>query len=331
MPSQFAHPDLLRLLYLLPLWLLLVWPRAGAGVLHARGEAVAGVGRWWSPSPALVFILPLALRAAALGALIIALANPQRSEWVEERSTVGKAIGLVVDLSSSMLALDMEGQSSRLDVARQAATGFARGRPHDELALIAFANQSFTRVPITRDPELVALGVETLEIQLVGDGTDISLALLTGIEQLRLAEHEEKVLVLLTDGAHNGTDVRPLTAARVAETFGIKVHAISVLGPEDPIVKAQLEEAMRRAGVHTEDMQTVLAGITGITGGQYFHATSGAALDSIYRRIDALETPTEVVTEREIRHSQRLPFLVLALALVGMDGLLRGTRWGIIR
>jgi hypothetical protein len=77
-------------------------------------------------------------------------------------------------------------------------------------------------------------------------------------------------------------------------------------------------------------MRTVLSGIAEITGGQYFHAQTGAALDSIYAVIDELEAPEEVVTQRETKRSERLGLLLLALGLVASEAVLKGSRWGLI-
>ena len=42
MRIEFARPELLYLLLLLPLWGLLAWPRAGRGVLYTHGNPGRG-------------------------------------------------------------------------------------------------------------------------------------------------------------------------------------------------------------------------------------------------------------------------------------------------
>jgi Ca-activated chloride channel family protein len=265
-----------------------------------------------------------------MGALIVALAGPQSTEIVREISLKGEAIGLVVDLSSSMLAADMEGGATRIEVARNAAVRFAGGRTLDELNLVGFGGKALTRVPPTTDPQLIVTGVESLEVQLVRDGTDISSGLLTSLAELNSSDREPKVVVLLTDGAHNGTGLQPLAAARAAEALGVKVYSISLAGSNLNGAGGSISPAGVRSSEAAEQMETVLAGISAITGGQYFRASTAAELDSIYREIDRLEAPTENVTEREVHHSRRIWVLLLALALLGVDGLLRGTRWGVL-
>jgi Ca-activated chloride channel family protein len=318
MRLEFTDPDLLYLLFLLPLWWLVVWPRKGGGVLYARGGSAGRLTGWWGQRSWVVLTLPRVLRGAAMACLIVALAGPVRIEIVEEGYLEGKVIGLALDISGSMLSMDMEDGRSRLEIAREAAIGFAEGRPVDDLSLVAFAGEAITRMPPTADANLIVSAVEGLEVDLVHDGTDISAALLTSVARVRESEREGRVVVLLTDGAHNGGGVLPVAAARAAAGLGVKVHSISVLPPE-----------FRRTRF-AEDMETVLAGVSGLTGGQYFHASTAAALDSIYRTIDMIETPTPRVRTLEVRYPERAWLLLAGLLLLGLDAMLRGTRWGLV-
>jgi Ca-activated chloride channel family protein len=169
MAIEFARPELLSLLLILPVWWLLVWPWPGRGVLFARGESARPHAGRWGARGTIVLLAPRLLRAAVVVFLVAALAEPQRVDPIEERSLAGKGIGLAVDLSSSMLAEDMDGGRSRIDLAREAAVRFAAGRTHDELSLVGFAREAVTRIPPTTDPNVVVAGVESLEVQLVGE------------------------------------------------------------------------------------------------------------------------------------------------------------------
>jgi Ca-activated chloride channel family protein len=233
MTLAFTRPDLLYALLLLPLWALIVWPRSGRGVLFTRGSGSVR-GSAWSLAPAtLVLLAPKLITGLALAALVVALSGPQRVEIIEETVLEGRGIGLVVDLSSSMLAEDMGDRQSRISLAREAAVRFARRRVYDELSLVAFGSDAVTRVPPTRDRELIVQGVESLEIQLVRDGTDISGAILTSVSRLLESERNPRVVVLLTDGAHNGPEIPPLVTARAAAAVDVRIHAISVLAPNE--------------------------------------------------------------------------------------------------
>jgi Ca-activated chloride channel family protein len=327
MTIEFTHPDMLYALLALPVWALIVWPRAGRGVLYTRGSTSPRPSTLgWAPA-AFVLVVPKLLTATALAALIVALAGPQQVEIVRETELEGRGIGLVVDLSSSMLAEDMGDRQSRISLAREAAVRFARRRVYDELSLVAFGSEALTRVPPTTDRDLIVQGVESLEIQLVRDGTDISGAILTSVARLLESEREPRVVVLLTDGAHNGPDIPPLVTARAAAAVDVRIHAISILAPADQTLGLAGSIVRDRFG---NERETVLQGLADITGGRYFRAASPAALDSIYDEIDRIETPRPKVLETEVRHPLAVWFFMLSLTLLAADALLRGSRWGLV-
>lgn len=329
MSLELARPGVLYLLLLLPVWWLAVWPREGWGVLFARGESAGPLAGRWGARSTLLLLLPVLLRSAAVACVVVALAGPQRVEVVEETELRGKAIGLALDLSSSMLADDMAGGGNRLEVARAAAVRFARGRALDEMSVTAFAGEALTRVPPTTDERLVAAGLESLDIYLLRDGSDIATGILTAVDRLLESEREPRVLVLLSDGAHNGFRVPLLAAARAAEAMGVRVHGISIPGPPDARGAAAAGESESpRSGA--QERRRALEGVAALTGGRYFQAGSAGALDSVYMEIDRLEEPEEEVTEREIRHPLRGSLLLAGLLLMGCEGLLRGSRWGVI-
>ncbi|MEJ2503324.1 MAG: aerotolerance regulator BatA, partial [Gemmatimonadota bacterium] len=78
--------------------------------------------------------------------------------------------------------------------------------------------------------------------------------------------------------------------------------------------------------VHIDE--ELLQEIASLTDGQYFRATSEVALDSIYERIDELETTSVEVRTYTDYTPRHLPLVLLgALLLVAEWGLL-GSRWG---
>ncbi|MBM4183728.1 MAG: VWA domain-containing protein [Gemmatimonadetes bacterium] len=328
---EFVRPELLQLLLLVPAWLLLVWPLSGGGVFHPRGEA-HGPPESGGLQVGLVLWLPRVLRVTALASLVVALAHPQRVLFEEESSLRGKGLAIAVDISTSMLADDMDNDDSRMSVARRAATRFAEGRRLDELSLVAFAGQAVQRVPNTTDPGLIVSGVTSLQPQLVLDGTDIAAAVVTSLASLLESEREERVIVLLTDGAHNGQGVTPLRAARGAAALGVRVHSIALVGEPDfegmsPALRAA---NLRRLSEVEAQMEGVLSAISEVTGGQYFRASGEAALDSIYRTISELEAPVEVTTQVPVRTSLQVWLLLFALIAIGLEALLRGSRWSLV-
>jgi len=330
MSIEFARPELLYLLLLLPLWWLLVWPWGEGGVLYVRGGSEShGAPR--RGAAAVVTVLPKLLRVVMMAFLIVALAHPRVPEVVQESVMRGKGMVIAVDISTSMLADDMAGDSTRMEVAREAAVRFAQRRTMDELTLVAFSGESVTRVPATEDPAVIVAGIESIQPQLVLDGTDISAAMLNSIAELADSERRDRVVVLLTDGAHNGSGVAPMVTARAAAAFGVRVHSIALIGEPDlsgspPAIRAQL---IRQAELEAQ-METVLTGISRVTGGQYYRASNLATLDSIYREIAVIEAPVQETEDVIVYRSLRLWPLLAALLVVGLEAALRASRWGIL-
>lgn len=329
MTLELARPHLLYLLGVLPVWWVLASRGARAGIFLPRGDATARMPSATGWRATGLRILPRLLRSAALASLVFVLAGPERITTVDEVTPRGRGLAVAIDLSSSMLAEDMPGGENRLEIARRAAMRFAEGREHDEMTLVAFAGEAITRVPPTRDRDLVTAGLASLDVHLIRDGSDISAGLLTSLGRLLESETRPRVIVLLSDGAHNGVDVPLPVAARAAETLDVRVHAISIPGPRDGPADPG-GGASPATGRGEADRGRALGAVANVTGGRYFRAGSAAALDSIYSEIDAAEAPLEDVTQRRETQSARAPLFLLALLLLGCETLLRGSRWGVL-
>jgi Ca-activated chloride channel family protein len=308
---DFARPELLLLLMLLPLWAIAIARQWGNGVMYSGGDP-SGLHHHGTAGGKFFLLLPSLLSGATMALLIVALAGPQSIEIVPRTAPRGAGIALAVDLSTSMLAEDMEGRS-RLDVARDAASLFAERRSDDELALVAFAGHALTRIPSTYDERLILSGIESLDPDMIRNGTNIAGGILTSLEQLLASEGEPRVIVLLTDGAHNGGG-SPLAAARAAAAMGVRIHSISLLSSTEEL---------------STERETMLAQVSELSGGQYFRARSAAQLNSIYLQIDRMEVAAERVIEESVPRPQRWP-LVSALVLMAVAAVLRGTRWGMV-
>lgn len=324
MNIQLARPEWLVLLALVPLWLWWIRPRRASGLLLASAGLVPLPGsRLW----AAVDALPRALRATALACLVVALAHPRLITAHEEPVEGGTGIVVAVDLSTSMWADDMEGSATRLEAAKAAAKRFVAGRD-DAIGLVTFAGEALTRLPLTRDRYLVEHAVDGMEVGLLIDGTDIAGAIAAGAALLDAGPHDSKVLVLVTDGAHNRDGLVPAMAARAAAAVGVRIYPVAIGQPDPP--EPGIGAGDPSAQTRRQRMETVLTQAARITGGRYFSAADVVALDSIYAQIDRLET-----TSRETRLTTALvPFrfwlvagaLALLLGAVG----LRASRWAVL-
>ncbi|MFP6855066.1 MAG: VWA domain-containing protein, partial [Opitutales bacterium] len=149
--------------------------------------------------------LPSTLRALALSSLVVALARPQLSESTQSIKSSGVDIVMAVDLSASMLALDMSEREdkpvTRLDVVKSVMKDFVTKRTHDRIGLVGFSVNPYLLSALTLDKEHLHRNLKRLRVGLTHQiGTNIGGALTEGINRVRQLEAESRIVILLTDG-----------------------------------------------------------------------------------------------------------------------------------
>jgi Ca-activated chloride channel family protein len=209
------------------------------------------------------FILPI-LRLTGLILLIVALARPQSGNAREIVSGEGVDIGIVLDISGSMAALDFE--PNRLGAARQVIHEFIDNRQYDRIGLVIFATEAFSQVPPTLDYQVLKRILDETQVSWdigLDSGTAIGLGLANGANMLRDSEVESRVIILLTDGANNSGQIDPLTAAEIAKALDIRVYTIGAARPGPaalPFPDGRIE--YRDSEIDEETLQEI-ADITG--------------------------------------------------------------------
>lgn len=307
--------------------------------LAARREATvqySSIARLARLTPALaVRLRPAvkALRLATVALLILAMARPQTERKQTQVTTHGVDILLVLDTSGSMRALDLDAgkplaaRRNRLEVAKDVVESFIAKRENDQLGLVVFGAEAFTQCPLTLDHAVVASLLEGVDIGIAGDSTAIGSALATAVKRLKASPAKSKVVILLTDGRNNAGNIAPMTAARIAQTYGIKLYTIAAgaRGRAPFLVDTLLGKQVIYQDVEIdEEMLTAMAKSTG---GAYFRAEDSTALAAIYDQIDRLEK-TEIVTRSHVEHVDRYAwFVVPALALLALEVVALGTRF----
>ena len=319
---SFARPLFLGLLALLPLWW---WLRARrlarlSGTRTSDVRPAEGVTeRLW------VARLPVTLRSVCLGAWMVAAAGPRLGSARKETRSEGISIVLCVDLSSSMLAEDFA-PANRIDVAKQTALEFVRGRTSDRIGVVAFAAQALTQVPITTDYAVLEEALRQLRVGMLEDGTAIGTAIATAATRLRRAPGKSKVIILLTDGVNNRGTVDPRTAAQAAAAFGIRIYTIGVgTRGEAPVPTGQGVDGLRYQNLPVEIDEPLLTDVARATGGRYFRATDSESLRHVFEEINRLEkTMVEQVVYRRFDEAYRVP-LALGLLALGLEVVISAT------
>jgi len=233
---EFQFPWVLGLLALLPVYAIL---HGRIGKLSALRFPSADIARSAaSTARAAPGRLLLFLRTLSVGLCIVALSGPRFANDQTETQASGVDIMLVLDLSWSMMALDMSGPNervSRFDIASQVLEDFVRRRPSDRLGLLVFSAVPYLASPLTLDHDWLIENLHRLYVGLVRDlGTAIGDAAAAGARRLKgLKDSKSRIMILLTDGDNNRGEIDPVPAAQLAAALGVKVYTIGI-GIEEP-------------------------------------------------------------------------------------------------
>ncbi len=332
---SFATP--LAFLLLLP-WAFAAWRlyRTGrrAGVLFAPTHRLPAKTAGWRV--ALARTVPLLFLAGSL-LLILAAARPRTTLARERRSVNAIAIGMVVDVSGSMEALDLSPSQqewkTRLDVVKEMFARFVEERPDDLIGLVTFGGYASTRAPLTADHRAlvhVLKGVEIPRSQTDAQGrpidqeetlTAIGDGLATGVARLTDAEPKTRIIILLSDGESNTGIITPDQAADAAAKTGVRVYAIGV-GSNNRTPFKTRDLFGRETIVYADATfdETQLKAIAAKTNGRYFSVRDNDGLKNALEEINALET-TKIdrqVYQRFDEHFVRFLLWGAALAAVAL-------------
>ncbi|QJD78173.1 VWA domain-containing protein [Spirosoma rhododendri] len=329
---RFAHP---LALYLIPAVLLLFLVRqylyrntrqrlvlSGRATLD-NDEPVSLV-QWLLSG--LRYLLPLSM-FLAMSMLLIALARPQLIREKREEESLGIDIMLAMDVSASMTDADLP--PNRLTVARKLAQQFINGRKNDRIGLVAFAGEAFTLCPLTTDYVVLKQYVGELNDRLIRtSGTAIGDALARCINRLRdpvtapadslkPANARSKVIILLSDGDNTAGNLDPLTAARLARAFDIRVYTIAVG-----------RTSARAVSNGTSTDEGILKTVATTGTGSFFRATDARRLRAVFGQIDRLEkAPVQIRVYEDVRDYYRI-YLYWGISFLMLVMLLKLTIFG---
>lgn len=317
----FAKPYLLFLLILIiPLvaWYVWKWRKSDPSV---GVSTVAPILSFGTPFKVWLMHVAFALQVVAVAAIIVALARPQTHDSQRSSSVEGTDIVLALDISSSMLANDL--QPNRIQAAKEVASKFVSRRDHDNIGLVVFSGESLSLMPLTTDRASVINAIAAAQTGALNDGTAIGDGIASAINRLISGQAKSKSIILLTDGTNNAGDVAPATAAQIAKQKGIRIYAIGV-GTNGSI---QITDPY---GFSTTTMETkideaALKSIASTTGGKYFRATDTHTLRNVFAEIDQLEKSKINVNNYTQTEENFLPWILTALVALSISLLLRYT------
>jgi Ca-activated chloride channel family protein len=337
---EFQFPWVLALLGLLPVYALL---RGKVGRLSALTFSSADIARAAgaqarSAAGRFLFFLRLLVVALSIGAL----AGPRLANYHVETETPGIDIMLVLDVSWSMMAIDMGKPAEKLSryaIASGVLKDFVAKRPNDRIGLIAFSGVPYLASPLTLNHAWLNENLARLHIGIISDlGTAIGDAVAVAAQRLKAVPNSKsRIMILLTDGDNNLGKIDPLPAAQLAAAIGIKIYAIGI-GIEQPCNLPRFDPAtgqfqLDQNGnvIPTLLLQpanyAVLGKMAAASGGQFYRATNQRELQHIYNQIDHLEK-SEVKLRRFATYEPLFQWpLLAALALLALEVILNNTRY----
>jgi len=272
--------------------------------------------------------VPFVLEMASMVLLSVILARPQTTDRWQDTEIEGIDIMLCVDVSTSMLAEDIN--PNRIEAAKQVASEFINGRPNDNIGLTIFAGEAFTQCPMTVDHTVLLnmfrnVSSDIAAKGIIDDGTAIGMGLANAISRLKDSQAKSKVIILLTDGSNNRGEISPMTAAEMAKSFGIRVYTIGLGSNGSAPYPIQGAYGKQYINVPVEIDENVLRQIAQTANGQYYRATSTSRLVEVYEEIDKLERTKLQVKEFSRNQEEYQPFALALILCLLMIVLLKQT------
>lgn len=336
---EFQYPWVLALLALLPVYAFL---RGRIGKHSALAFSSADIARAaGATAKAAAGRLLFFLRLLAVGLGIVALAGPRFANDRTETQASGVDIMLALDLSWSMMALDMSGPNERVtrfDIAQSVLEDFVRKREHDRIGLVVFSAVPYLASPLTLNHDWLAENLRRLHIGMIRElGTAIGDATASAAKRLKgTQDSKSRIIILLTDGDNNKGEIDPIPAAQLAAALGAKVYTIGI-GVEEPCKLPMFEPATGKLVLDPQgNVQptlvlqpanySVLNKMSNLSGARSYRATNRRELQSIYDDIDRLEK-TEVKLRRFTTYTPLFQWpLLTALGLFALELMLANTR-----
>ena len=352
---RFLWPEMLWVLLLLPAvvaaYVFILRRRKRAAIRYSSlllvREAVRGQ-RFRRHIPPALFLL-------ALVAALFAMARPTASVTLPSQYMT---VALAMDVSRSMQATDVE--PTRISAAQVAAKAFIEELPRNvRLGIVSFAGTANVVQTPTDVKQDMLDAIDRFQLQratATGSGLILALAMLfpeEGIDidsviasQARSRGHpggaapidrprkseERKVLqpmapgsypsgviILLSDGRRT-TGPDPIEVAKMAAERGVRVYTVGFGTLEGTTI------SMDNYSFYVRLDEETLKSIAKITGGEYFHAGTGADLRKVYTHLSTKLSMERKETEVSALFSAVAALFALMAAMLSVLWFHRGAR-----
>lgn len=289
---RLENPAAFLLLLLIPLYFILrrlkvlTPPSLPLTLSDWQGSAFV----WKSPFTKVLLVLKNLCVLLFFIFTVAAFSRPVLSHERKVYYSEGASIIFVLDVSPSMAAIDMEGES-RIESAKDAILTIADVNDGAALGLVEMAESAACLIPPTTDRAFFNNRLASVTVGDLGDGTAIGNGLSCAVFHLERSTAPKKSIVLITDGENNAGTIHPHTAAALAARKNISLYILGV-GTKGlvPINYTDPKTNRTYAGYLDSNFDTTsIALIASAGGGTFFETESLDALSDAVSSINRNE------------------------------------------
>jgi len=225
---------------------------------------------------------------------IIAAARPLGKPIESEQQYSGRDIMIVLDVSSSMNAIDLK--PNRMELVKKGLNNFITGLTGDRVGIIVFSGIDFVQCPLTLDYEAVGFIIDSVYAgMLPKEGTALGDAIKSAIERMEENAEKSKVMILITDG-ESLEGISPIEAAKTAKEKNIRIYTIGAGTEEGGMIPEGTDmwgrtyyKTYRGEVVVSRLDEKILKQVAGISDGKYYRVTDVNVFNRIMNDIKEME------------------------------------------
>lgn len=263
--------------------------------------------------------------------LIITLTEPVTFKTNQVFTDSGNSIMFLVDISPSMSAKDINGES-RFESAKKIIRKFIKKYPGDSFGLTALASSAALIVPPTIDHKVFLSRLNSLSIGELGDGTAIGMGLAVSSTHIGKNKTKQSYIILLTDGENNTGEINPKTAAEtlIKKNIGFYVIGIGNSGYTSLEYTDIKTGKTYTASLFSKFDERELKKIASYGSGKYTSANSADALEKIFDTI-SLQVPASQFNFTQTKEKTLyMPLLLITIFCLGSAWIIRRLFMGMI-
>ncbi len=262
------------------------------------------------------------VRSIYIALIITSLLGPSFGKSKKEVTTLRKDIFLLMDLSASMNASDI--QPSRLERAKFEMLQWIEKWKADRIGLIVFTDEAFLQCPLTYDKNALIMYVKSLNTDMMSrNGTNIGDGLTMAVNKLEMASGKKNssgIIILLTDGEDFGEALTSVGASIKNKNIRLFTIGIGTSAGGRILQNGQWKKDKKGNIVISQTNSSLLKILSEVSGGKYFEINEpSSSTESLMESVDSIKATWQDSEEIDISSNKYDYFLLPALLLLMID------------